>query len=112
MDLQDIFICNMKRFRKLRHITQEQLAELCGTDTSYIGQIEIRRRFPSLPLVERIAAALKVEPYQLYKPQGPEEQLPGQKLQAELLAAICTDISRILSPYTGSPLPPGTGTGN
>ena len=60
MDLQDIFISNLKRFRKIRHITQEELAERCETDTSYIGQIETKKRFPSLALVEKIATALEI----------------------------------------------------
>ena len=54
MDLQDTFISNLKRFRKEQNMTQEKLAELCKTDTSYIGQIETKKRFPSLSFVERI----------------------------------------------------------
>ena len=46
MDLQDVFISNLKRFRKEQHITQEKLAELCDTETSYIGQIETKKRLP------------------------------------------------------------------
>jgi transcriptional regulator with XRE-family HTH domain len=67
MNLQTIFISNMKRIRKQKHITQEKLAEICGTDTCYIGQIETLRRFPSIPLIEKIAAALEVEPWVLFK---------------------------------------------
>ena len=46
MDLQEIFISNLKRFRKEQHITQEKLAELCDTETSYIGQIETKKKIP------------------------------------------------------------------
>lgn len=67
MNLQTIFISNMKRFRKQKHITQEKLAEMCGTETCYIGQIETFRRFPSIPLIEKIATALEVEPWILFK---------------------------------------------
>jgi len=42
------------------------LAEMCNTSTSYIGQIEIGNRFPSLELIEKIALALEIKPYQLF----------------------------------------------
>lgn len=67
MNLQTIFISNMKRFRKQKHITQEKLAEMCETDTCYIGQIETFRRFPSIHLIEKISNALEVEPWVLFK---------------------------------------------
>ena len=67
MALQQIFISNLKRIRKEKHITQEKLAELCDTDTCYIGQIETLRRFPSIHFIEKIAAALQVEADELFK---------------------------------------------
>jgi len=42
------------------------LAELCGTSTSYIGQIEIGNRFPSIDMIEKIAEALQIKPYLLF----------------------------------------------
>jgi len=44
-----------------------QLAEYCNTATSYIGDIEIGRRFPSINLIEKIAFVLRIEPYQFFK---------------------------------------------
>ncbi|GHV24520.1 hypothetical protein AGMMS4952_00260 [Spirochaetia bacterium] len=43
-----------------------KLADLCDVASSYIGQIEIGRRFPSLPLIEKIGHALEVEPYRFF----------------------------------------------
>jgi len=42
------------------------LAEMCNTSTSYIGQIEIGNRFPSLDLIEKIAIALEIKPHLLF----------------------------------------------
>jgi len=56
----------MRKYRKEAKLTQEKLAEKCGTDHRYIGQIETGTRCPSLEYVERIAAALNVEPYLLF----------------------------------------------
>ena len=66
MKLKDVFIQNLRKCRKNREISQMTLAEMCGTSTSYIGQIEIGNRFPSLDLIEKIALALEIKPYLLF----------------------------------------------
>ena len=102
MDLQDTFISNLKRFRKEQNMTQEKLAELCKTDTSYIGQIETKKRFPSLSFVERIAASLKVEPYRLYMPQDSNGSVSAEELkliESEILRALKTDIKKIVKKH-------------
>jgi len=43
-----------------------KLAEYCNTATSYIGDIEIGRRFPSMELIEKIADILRIEPYRFF----------------------------------------------
>ena len=43
-----------------------KLAEMCNTATSYIGEIEIGRRFPSIKLIEKISKVLNIEPYQFF----------------------------------------------
>ena len=60
MDLQDVFISNLKRFRKEQHITQEKLAELRNTETSYIGQIETKKRLPSFSTVFQKVSSIRV----------------------------------------------------
>jgi len=47
-----------------------KLAEYCDTAPSYIGDIEIGRRFPSVELIEKIADNLGIEPYHLFKNQN------------------------------------------
>ena len=66
MDLKHIFINNLRKFRNSRGISQMKLAEMCDTATSYIGEIEIGRRFPSLKLIEKISEVLGIEPYRFF----------------------------------------------
>jgi transcriptional regulator with XRE-family HTH domain len=66
MQLRKILVQNLRKIRKERGITQAALAEMCGTDTSYIGQIEIGKRFPSLDLIEKMAKVLKIRPHLLF----------------------------------------------
>ncbi|MDE5579845.1 MAG: helix-turn-helix transcriptional regulator [Treponemataceae bacterium] len=67
MDLRTVFITNLKRFRKEQKMSQMHLAELCETSTSYIGEIEIAKKFPSIEMIEKIARALNVRPFQLFQ---------------------------------------------
>ena len=67
MTVQDLFITNLKAYRKLRGISQMQLAELCSSSTGYIGEIESGKRFPSVNMIERIAVALEIESWHLFK---------------------------------------------
>jgi transcriptional regulator with XRE-family HTH domain len=66
MALKEVFVQNLRKYRRNRGISQMKLAEMCGTSTSYIGQIEIGNRFPSLDLIERIAKALQIGPHLLF----------------------------------------------
>lgn len=57
MSLEKTVIDNIKRIRKEKGMTQEQLAEACDTATSYIGLMEIYKNVPKLSTIERIAKA-------------------------------------------------------
>ena len=66
MTLKQIFIQNLKEFRKKEGLSQMKLAEYCQTAHSYIGEIEAGRKFPSMELIEKIAIMLKIEPYNFF----------------------------------------------
>jgi transcriptional regulator with XRE-family HTH domain len=65
MSLEQVFGRNVRRFRKERGLTQEALAHEVEIDVSYLGQIERGERNPTLSVVDRIAAVLKVTPVEL-----------------------------------------------
>jgi transcriptional regulator with XRE-family HTH domain len=95
MDLKQIFIQNMKKFRELAGISQMTLAEQCDTGASYIGQIEIGIRFPSMSLIGKIADALEVEPYRLFM-ENQGEEFPIPKKDTDLLAQLPDGVRRKL----------------
>jgi transcriptional regulator with XRE-family HTH domain len=113
MDLKQIFVFNVKKVRKSRGMSQSKLAEACDTDISYIGQIEMGKRFPSMKLIEKIAWALRVEPYRLFMEESENGQdnldgvdeflirLPDQ-LRKDMInrlnTAVNACIGQILSP--------------
>ena len=67
MTIQELFIINLKAYRKLYRISQTQLANLCNSSTGYIGEIESGKRFPSVNMIERIAGAFGIESWHLFK---------------------------------------------
>ena len=67
MYLEKLVAENVKRIRKERGLTQEQLAELCETATSYIGLLETGKNVPKLSTIERIATALNVNPLVFFR---------------------------------------------
>lgn len=50
------------------------LAERVDSSTNYISEIEIGRKFPSIEMIERIACALKIDAYQLFKDEALETE--------------------------------------
>lgn len=51
---------NIKKYRKMANLTQEQLATMTGYSDSHIGQIENAYGIPSYEAVHKIAEALDV----------------------------------------------------
>ena len=66
MTLKQIFVKNLKEFRKKEGFSQMKLAEHCDTETSYVGHIESGRKFPSMEMIEKMAKVLKIEPYHFF----------------------------------------------
>ncbi|HVZ67047.1 MAG TPA: helix-turn-helix transcriptional regulator [Patescibacteria group bacterium] len=58
----DIEIANrIRRLRKKKELTQEQLAEKVRVSTTHIGLVETGKRRASLKTLQRIASALGVK---------------------------------------------------
>lgn len=76
----------IKKLRKLRGLTQEQLGALCGTTPQTVHRFEVGTMTVSLLWVSRICKALGIEPYELFA-EGPLEQAMNAKMQAEMRMA-------------------------
>lgn len=77
-----------------------QLAALCNSSTGYIGEIESGKRFPSVTMIERIAKALELESYSLFRnePLAPSTKLaPSQK--REILDRTNSVLAKILDDF-------------
>ena len=60
MDITEQFGRRVRYFRKLRNLSQDELAELCGLHRTYIGSVERGERNITLLNADKIANALSV----------------------------------------------------
>lgn len=60
--LQAVIADNVRRLRKAKGLSQEELAEVCGYHRTYVGGIERGERNITIATLEALAGALGVEP--------------------------------------------------
>lgn len=65
MNVREIFSYNLKKYRRLRAISQEELAHLAEIDRTYVSALERQLYSASLDTIASLAKALNVEPYEL-----------------------------------------------
>lgn len=64
--LRHILALNIRERRRFLGYSQVKLAEIVDTASTYIAMIELERRSPSFEMLERIAAALNMDPPELF----------------------------------------------
>lgn len=66
-DIYKNFGGRVKALRARKHLTQEELAYLTGLHRTYISDVERGLRSVSLKNIEKIAVALEVQIFELFK---------------------------------------------
>lgn len=66
MDIVRVFGKNVKKYRKLAKLSQEELAYRSGLHRTDISAIECNKRSISLENIQRIADSLEIETYKLF----------------------------------------------
>ena len=100
MTFQELFIINLKDFRKTRKISQSKLAELCESSQAYIAEIEVGKKFPSPEMIERIACALNIESYCLFQNKAITDVRTLTPLQRqEIVNKIYEAASKVVNQY-------------
>jgi transcriptional regulator with XRE-family HTH domain len=85
---------NVVRERTRRGLDQAELAKRAGTSPTTLSSIENGKAATNLALLERIAAALDCEPWQLLKPESaesaPSPVSPRLAAIGEAVTILCT----------------------
>ncbi|WP_339221086.1 helix-turn-helix transcriptional regulator [Paenibacillus sp. FSL H8-0332] len=66
-DLRNAVGDRIRAIRKAKGLTQQQLAELSNLDDAYIGAVERGERNFSIDTLEKIVAALNIQPLELFQ---------------------------------------------
>ena len=76
---------NIKRYRKLNNLTQEQFADLIGIDYKNVSKIENGNNYPSPETLTSIANALNIEFYDLFVFDNP---IPYDEMKKEIIKSL------------------------
>ena len=66
MNILLVFSKNLKSYRQIAGLSQEQLAEKAGLHRTYISAVERCKRSIALENVQKIADALEIDVYKLF----------------------------------------------
>ncbi|MGA2642690.1 MAG: helix-turn-helix transcriptional regulator [Spirochaetia bacterium] len=94
--IQELLARNIKEARGRLKFTQEMLAERSDLTTSFIGEVEICRKYPRPKTLQKIADALGLKPYQLFVEEGSGKELERHKLLARIFLELKGNINREL----------------
>ena len=93
--LRKILASNIKRFREIEGITQENLAEKTGISTAMMCDIEGCRTWISDKTLANLSTALNIETYRLFIP----DEIKGDDTSKILAKEITQEIIKIQSTY-------------
>jgi len=79
-----------------------RLAELCNSSPTYIGEIEVGKKFPSMEMIEKISAVLRIKPYHFFIDQAEENtgvstQITFPKLPKSMQNEIRSKLSLLMN---------------
>jgi len=91
-NLRQVLAVNMRKRRKALGFSQAMLAEKANTAPTYIAMIELEKKFPSVEMLERIAAALAIDTTELFS----IKPLPEDSLK-KLHKSVLKDFEKIIT---------------
>ena len=98
-NIQECLKTNMKLHRKRLGLSQAALAERAGTAPNYIALIEVGKNFPSLPMLEKIAAALEIDALALFDKTG-LITIDKKSLENDIISKISKTIKDSFEKYS------------
>jgi len=102
-ELRGLLSANIKRFRGRRGWSQARLAEKLDISTNFLSDIETQKGWVSPLTLTKLAAALDIEVYELFKP---ENAVSGDlkdvvnKLAQDLTVVITESVEYARKQYT------------
>jgi len=74
-NIRELFAGNLKKYRCASGLTQAKLAEKASTSTYYVGMLELKRKFPSPEMMERLASAMGIDPSEFFLREATQDDV-------------------------------------
>jgi len=101
-ELRAVLSANLKRYRGYLKLSQADLAEELGISIPFLSDVENGRKWISPTTFIKLANALKVEPYKLFKPvesPSPASSLDLGKWSTDVIQAVTQTVNDIQEYY-------------
>jgi transcriptional regulator with XRE-family HTH domain len=108
-ELRMVLSANLKRYRSYRRFSQAELAEKLGISIPFLSDVENGRKWVSPVTLVKFATALKIEPYELFKPEdalSPSVATALSKWSDEVSDAVTQTLDNIRGHYLTQTDPP------
>ena len=103
MRLQEIFIENLKNFRKQKGMTQMDLTIAIDKSYNYINGIEQGKSFPQIDVIEKIAEVLQINPAELFDENSiakniirNNKEFLAEEIAKRIQKSICKNVEKEL----------------
>jgi transcriptional regulator with XRE-family HTH domain len=97
-NIREVLALNLKKHRHARGWSQAKLAEKTGTSPQYIGLLEVKSKFPSSEMIQKLAAALCIDPTELFFKEIPPETAI-QNSQKAILEDMSEAVYQVLADF-------------
>ena len=67
MALREIVARNLRRLRRSKRLSQEELADRAGINRNYVGMLEREENSATVDMLEKLADVLDVDPIEFFK---------------------------------------------
>jgi transcriptional regulator with XRE-family HTH domain len=100
-DVHTLLARNLKKYRQILGLSQAELAEKINCSITFIGNIEIRKRFPSPKNLDLLVKALGIKPSDLFADGDNSESVARFKDKQKRKRQLEKDVLAAVDRYTG-----------
>ncbi|MGF1623975.1 MAG: helix-turn-helix domain-containing protein [Alphaproteobacteria bacterium] len=70
MSLREVVANNLRRLRRAKALSQEELAHRAGLNRNYVGMLEREENAATVDVLEKLAVVLEVDPVEFFRPSA------------------------------------------
>jgi transcriptional regulator with XRE-family HTH domain len=74
MKLREIVARNLRRLRRAKRLSQEELADRAGINRNYVGMLEREEKSATVDMLEKLADVLNIDPIEFFKRSSRESR--------------------------------------